>query len=127
MHNPPHQGEFMRSVYLGLLKLVRALAESPAVSPSTLNRAITDKRGISPDIALRLSKALSRPAESWLAMQGHYDLWQTQQRTNPDKVQHVQFATAKQTLESLTSFTRTPLRGAALPGCHEQFNKSARP
>jgi addiction module HigA family antidote len=52
----------------------RALADSLAVSPSTLNRVITGKSGISPDMALRLSKALGRSAESWLAMQDHYDL-----------------------------------------------------
>ena len=59
MHNPPHPGEFIRSVYLEPFKLsARALAEKLAVSPSTLNRIITGKSGISPEMALRLSKAL---------------------------------------------------------------------
>lgn len=70
----------------------RALAESLAVAPSTLNRIITGKSGISPDMALRLSKALGRSAESWLAMQDHYDLWQAKQNAQLDQVQHVEFA-----------------------------------
>ena len=75
MHNPPHPGEFIRSVYLEPFNLsARALAEKLAVSPSTLNRIITGKSGISPEMALRLSKALGRSAESWLVMQDYYDL-----------------------------------------------------
>lgn len=93
MYNPPHPGEFIRSVYLEPFGLsARALAENLAVSPSTLNRVITGKSGISPDMALRLSKALGRSAESWLAMQGAYDLWQTKRFTKLNEVQPVEFA-----------------------------------
>ncbi len=95
MHNPPHPGEFIRSVYLEPFGMsARALAESLAVSPSTLNRVITGKSGVSPDMALRLSKALGRSAESWLAMQDHYDLWQAKQHAKLDQVQHIEFAAA---------------------------------
>ncbi|MBT8054784.1 MAG: HigA family addiction module antidote protein [Gammaproteobacteria bacterium] len=64
------------------------------VSPSTLNRVITGKSGISPDMALRLAKALGRSAESWLAMQDHYDLRQARQRVELGQVRHVKFAVA---------------------------------
>ena len=75
MHNPPHPGEFIRSVYLEPFGMSsRALAESLNVAPSTLNRVVTGKSGISAEMALRLSKALGRSPESWLAMQDHYDL-----------------------------------------------------
>lgn len=93
MHNPPHPGEFIRSVYLEPFGLsARALAQKLAVSPSTLNRIITGKSGISPEMALRLSKALGRSAESWLAMQDAFDLWRAKQRIKLDEVQHVEFA-----------------------------------
>ena len=95
MHNPPHPGEFIRSVYLEPFEMsARSLAESLAVSASTLNRVITGKSGISPEMALRLSKALGRSPESWLAMQDQYDLWQALQNIKLDDVQHVQFAVA---------------------------------
>ena len=88
MHNPPHPGEFIRSVYLEPFELsARALAGKLAVSPSTLNRIITGKSGVS-----RLSKSLGRSPESWLAMQDAYDLWQAKRHTRLDKVQQVEFA-----------------------------------
>lgn len=95
MLNPPHPGEFISAVYLEPFGMsARALAENLAVSPSTLNRIITGKSGISPDMALRLSKALGRSAESWLAMQAAYDLWQAKQNAVLDQVQHIEFEAA---------------------------------
>jgi addiction module HigA family antidote len=93
MHNPPHPGEFIRSVYLEPFELsARALAEKLAVSPSTLNRIITGKGGVSPEMALRLSKSIGRSPESWLAMQDAYDLWEAKRHTKLDRVQQVEFA-----------------------------------
>ena len=76
MHNPPHPGEFITDVYLEPNALSgRELAAKLGVAASTLNRVITGASGISPEMALRLSKALGRSPESWLAMQDTYDLW----------------------------------------------------
>jgi len=95
MHNPPHPGEFILSVYLEPFGMsARTLAENLAVSPSTLNRVITGKSGISPEMALRLSKALGRTPESWLAMQDKYDLWQARKRTRLDQVRPIEFEAA---------------------------------
>ncbi len=69
MHNPPHPGEFITEVYLDPKNLSgRELAATLGVSPSTLNRMLTDTSNVSPEMALRLSKALGRSPESWLAM-----------------------------------------------------------
>ena len=46
------------------------------VAASTLNRVLKTQSGISPEMALHLSKALGRSPESWLFMQDAYDLWQ---------------------------------------------------
>ncbi len=80
MHNPPHPGEFIAEVYLKPNGLSgRELAAKLDVAASTLNRILTGTSGISPEMALRLSKALGRSAESWLAMQCNHDLWQAKQ------------------------------------------------
>lgn len=77
MHNPPHPGEFITQVYLEPNGLSgRELAAKLDVAASTLNRILTGTSGISPEMALRLSKALGRSPESWLAMQYNHDLWQ---------------------------------------------------
>lgn len=52
----------------------RYLAEQLDVSPSTLNRVLKQQSGVSPEMALRLSKALGRTPQSWFAMQDDYDL-----------------------------------------------------
>ena len=95
MHNPPHPGEFILAIYLEPFGMSsRTHAENLAVSPSTLNRIITGKSGVSPEMALRLSKALGRSPESWLAMQHNYDLWQVKKKVNLEQVKTIEFEAA---------------------------------
>jgi antitoxin HigA-1 len=76
MHNPPHPGEFITSVYLEPNDISgRELSNKLGVSASTLNRILTGKSGITPEMALRLSKCIGRSPESWLALQHGHDLW----------------------------------------------------
>lgn len=83
MHNPPHPGEFITQVYLEPNNLSgRELAEKLGVAASTLHRILVGSSRISPEMALRLSKALGRSPESWLAMQNNHDLWQAKRRLN---------------------------------------------
>ena len=80
MHNPPHPGEFIIQGYLDPNNLSgRDLAGKLGVAASTLNRILTGTSRISPEMALRLSKALGRSPESWLVMQSNHDLWQAKQ------------------------------------------------
>ena len=95
MHNPPHPGEFITEVYLEPNNLSgRELAAKLGVAASTLNRILTGASGISPEMALRLSKALGRSPESWLAMQCNYDLWQTKQRVRLGNIGRVKLTAA---------------------------------
>jgi len=76
LHNPPHPGEFITATYLEPNGLsCRYLAGQLDVAASTLNRILKFQSGISPEMALRLSKTLGRSPESWLVMQNAYDLW----------------------------------------------------
>lgn len=87
MHNPPHPGEFITEVYLAPCGISgRALAEKLDVSPSTLSRIINGSSRLTPEMALRLSKALGRSPESWLAMQDAHDLWVARQNVDLDRV-----------------------------------------
>ena len=95
MHNPPHPGEFIREVYLEPFAISsRQLAVSLCVSPSTLSRLLKGDSGISPEMALRLSKVLGRSPESWLAMQDMFDLWVARRTVNLDQLQPLDFEAA---------------------------------
>lgn len=94
MHNPPHPGEFIHQVYLEPNSMTgRQLASKLDVAPSTLNRILQGKSGISPEMALRLSKALGRSPESWLAMQNNHDLWRARQTVALGSVHKIEFHT----------------------------------
>ena len=58
-----------------------------------LNRVLQGTSGISPEMALRLSKALAPALESWLDMQENHDLWQ-RQTVNLDAVERIDFHAA---------------------------------
>jgi antitoxin HigA-1 len=95
MHNPPHPGEFIAEVYLEPNGISgRDLASRLGVSPSTLNRVLTSRSSVSPEMALRLSKCLGRSAESWLAMQHSYDLWQAKKTVDLSDVQSMKLTAA---------------------------------
>jgi antitoxin HigA-1 len=89
MHNPPHPGEVIKELCLDPLGLtVTAAADGLSVSRRTLSALLNGHAGISPDMAIRLSKAFGRSPESWLKLQLQYDLWQAQQRSDTIKVKH---------------------------------------
>ena len=95
MHNPPHPGEFISEVYLRPNEIAgRELAAALRVSPSTLNRLLNGSSGVSPTMALRLSKVLGRSAESWLEMQSNYDLWHARRNVKLGRIGRLKFPTA---------------------------------
>lgn len=95
MHNPPHPGEFITDVYLEPFGVSgRELAAKLDVSASTLSRVLSGANRVSPEMALRLSKALGRSPESWLAMQNAYDLWAARQHVNLERVERLPLDTA---------------------------------
>ena len=95
MYNPPHPGEFIKATYMDPYDLsCRFLAEKLNVAASTLNRILKKQSGISPEMALRLSKSLGRSPESWLAMQDAYDLWQVKRSAKLTGVKKVKLNAA---------------------------------
>ena len=95
MYNPPHPGEFIREVYITPFDIsARQMAESLGVSASTLNRLLNGDSSISPEMALRLSKAVGRTPESWLSMQHQYDLWHARRRVDLKRVRKLKLSAA---------------------------------
>ena len=93
MHNPPHPGEFIRDTYIEPFGIsIRSPAENLGVAASTLARVVAARSAVSPEMALRLSKAIGRSPESWLAMQDNYDLWQAKKSANLSNGRRIRFA-----------------------------------
>ena len=77
MKNPPHPGSFVFDECIEPLGLtITQAAEALGVTRVTLSELVNGRRGISPEMAVRLSKAFGGSAESWLVQQAQYDLAQ---------------------------------------------------
>jgi addiction module HigA family antidote len=91
MKNPPHPGETVRYDCLESLGLtVTRGAAVLGVTRQTLNNLVNGKSGISPEMAIRLSKAFGSSPETWLKMQLDYDLAQARQGEDRILVKRVQ-------------------------------------
>lgn len=87
LYNPPHPGEFIKATYIEPLDIsLREAASKLDVSSSTFSRLVKGEADLSPEMALRLSKAFGRSAESWMRMQGIYDLWKARQSVDLESV-----------------------------------------
>ena len=83
MYNPPHPGETIREDCLKPLDLsVTKAAEGLGISRKHLSDIVNGHAGISPEMAIRLSKGFGGSPESWLKQQMLYDLWQAEQSTS---------------------------------------------
>ncbi|MBC2717065.1 MAG: HigA family addiction module antidote protein [Desulfobacteraceae bacterium] len=80
MYNPPHPGEIIKDFCIEALDLtVTDAAKSLGVTRKTFSALLNGRSGISPEMALRLSKVFGRSPEGWLKLQLQYDLWKAQQ------------------------------------------------
>ena len=72
---PIHPGEVLREDYLEPLGMsANALAKELHVGAPSVNEIVRERRGVSPLMALRLSRYFGGTAQAWLNMQSSYDL-----------------------------------------------------
>lgn len=90
MKNPPHPGAHVLEDCLKPLGLsITKAAEVLGVSRLTLSNLVNGKNGVSPEMAIRLSKAFGGSPEVWLGMQMQYDLAQAEKKAATIKVKRV--------------------------------------
>lgn len=79
-YSPMHPGAYIKRVYLEPYSIgSNELSRRLKVSTGIVSRLINEKSGLSPEMALKLSKVLGRSPESWMLMQDNYELWQAKQ------------------------------------------------
>jgi addiction module HigA family antidote len=76
---PTHPGEIIKEDYLLPLSItIKDMAHVLGVSRKTLSKIINKRGSITPDMALRLSRAFETTPGMWLNLQQNYDLWQAE-------------------------------------------------
>jgi addiction module HigA family antidote len=82
---PIHPGEMIREDFLPDYELtVASLAEALGVSRQTVNELLRERRAVSPEMALRLSRLFQNSPEFWLNAQRAIDLWDAEQAIAAD-------------------------------------------
>lgn len=95
MKNPPHPGLSIRMNCLEPLGLsVSEGAKALGVSRTTLSRLINARSGISPEMAIRLSKAFGSTPGAWIRLQAAYDISQADARADEINVRRYEPARA---------------------------------
>ena len=75
MKNPPHPGKLVLHDCIEPLGLtITDAAAALKVTRTTLSELVNGKRGISPEMAMRLEQVFGGSAESWMLQQVQYDL-----------------------------------------------------
>jgi addiction module HigA family antidote len=93
MYNPPHPGEIIREFCVEPLNInVTEAARALGVTRKTFSSLLNGRAGISPEMALRLSKVFGRTPEGWLRLQLQYDLWKTKQSIDIGNLKRMQAA-----------------------------------
>ena len=77
MKRPPtHPGNILKEDYLTPLSItIQDMADRLGVSRKTLSKIVNERGAITPDMALRLSRAFDTTPDLWLNLQKNYDLW----------------------------------------------------
>ena len=77
---PTHPGNILREDYLTPLSIkIKDMAELLGISRKTLSKIINERGSITPEMALRLSRAFDTSPNFWLNLQKNFDLWVAEQ------------------------------------------------
>jgi addiction module HigA family antidote len=74
MKNPPHPGEIVADNLAELGVTIKDAADALGVTRQQLHKVISGRSSITPEMAVRLEKAIGSTADTWLRMQMHFDL-----------------------------------------------------
>jgi addiction module HigA family antidote len=76
IHSPLHPGQIVKDALIDNTDLsITEAADRLGVTRTTLSRLLNGHSGISPEMALRLSKFFGTTVEFWLNIQTQYDVW----------------------------------------------------
>lgn len=87
IHNPLHPGEIVKDALIDSTGMsVTEAAQRLGISRTSLSRLLNCHAGISPEMALRLSKFLNTSIEMWINLQAQYDTWLIMKKASKIKI-----------------------------------------
>ena len=87
-HTPVHPGEVLKDELEEIGLTQSALAKHIVVLPKTINEICRGRRGISAEMALKLSKALGGSPQFWLNLQSNWEISQID-ATAYEEIKHI--------------------------------------
>ena len=86
---PTHPGEILKEEFLKPLQISQIqLAKDLNTTFRTINEIINEKRGVSPEMAIKISRYFGTSPELWLNLQNQYDLYKAKE-TRQDNLEHI--------------------------------------
>lgn len=89
MKNPPHPGELIGDSLEELGVSITEAARTLGVTRQQLHNLIAGRSAVTPEMAVRLEKALGSTADTWLRMQMNYDLARIRQHASSIRVKRI--------------------------------------
>jgi addiction module HigA family antidote len=81
---PTHPGEILKEEFLEPLGLSQSqLAQEISTTFRTINEIVNEKRNVSPEMAIKLSRYFGTTPELWLNLQNQHDLYAARQKKQP--------------------------------------------
>lgn len=88
MHNPPHVGEILKEEFFDHLDIsITEMAKKLGIARQSLSNLLNQKSGISPEMAVKLSKALNTTAEFWMELQIQYEIFHAKEKMKSLKIE----------------------------------------
>jgi len=90
MKNPPHPGELIDDSLGELGVSISEAARVLGITRQQLHNVIAGRSAITPEMAVRLEKALGSTADAWLRMQMNYELARIRRRASSIRIKRIE-------------------------------------
>jgi antitoxin HigA-1 len=86
---PSHPGELLQEILPALSMTKREVADALGISRQHLHDILTERKPVSPEVAVRLGAAFGDGPDVWLRMQAAYDAWHAARKVDVRKIRHL--------------------------------------
>lgn len=84
---PTHPGIIIKEDYLEPLSIsIKDMAANLGISRKTLSKIVNSRGSVTPEMALRLSRAFDTTPDIWMNLQKKYDLWNAEKESKSWKM-----------------------------------------